>query len=105
MDKKFITLSMLAAAASFVCSQSARAQVTPDNSDVNEYNRQYRSNYEVSLGDQYTGRSPYMRPAGNVPPPPPPAPRPPAPPRAPKPPGCSEIATDLIRMTKRMPAE
>ncbi len=72
-----------------------------------EYNKQYRSYHDVPLGENYTGRSPFLRPKGE----------PEAPPprrvqvvkqveRAPEPPqSCSEINTGLIRMTKRMPAE
>src|SRR5690242_13688774 len=102
MNAKLLTLSLATAA---TCSLSLRAQLAaPTDSDVNEYNRQYRSYYEVSKGDQYTGRSPFMRSTGN---PPPPAPLPPPRPEPPRPkaPGCSEISTDLMRMTIQMPPE
>ncbi len=73
-----------------------------------EYNKDYRSYYEVPLGI-YTGRSPFMQPAGTAPMPAP-APKPtPLPQRAPAPPpprvGCTEIQSGLIHMSKTMPAE
>ena len=64
-----------------------------------------RQNYEVLVGDYYTGRSPYFR--GSAKPEPPPvvlAQVKPAP--APKPAGpCSTTTTGLVNLTKTMPAE
>src|SRR3954463_11917343 len=82
---------------------SARAQA-PTPPEV-EYNKQYRSYHDVPLGENYTGRSPYLRPKGE-PEQPAPAPRhieivkP-----VERPTTCSEMTTGLIRMSKRMPAE
>ena len=65
-----------------------------------------RENFDVLVGDYYTGRSPYTRsfPKADEPaptPPPAPAPKP-----MPQPTGtCSVINTGLIHMTKTMPAE
>lgn len=62
-----------------------------------------RQNYEVIVGDFYTGRSPYFKSAGQ------PAPviaqAAPAPAPAPAPGNCSVINNGLIHMTKTMPAE
>lgn len=83
---------------------SVRAQSTSEN----EYNRQYRSFHDVPLGDNYTGRSPYLRPRGQPEQPSPPPPRRvevvkqvEPPPRV----SCGEINTGLVHMTKTMPAE
>lgn len=90
--------------------RTACAQVTGSGE---EWNKQYRSDYEVPLGT-YTGRSPYMqgapmapRPAPAPKPAPAPAPKPePAPTPAPAPKtGCSDPTWGLIRMSKVMPAE
>jgi uncharacterized repeat protein (TIGR01451 family) len=72
----------------------------------NEYNRQYRSFHDVPLGENYTGRSPFLRPKGE-PEAPAPAPvqmvRPPE--RPPVQQSCAEITSGLVHMTKKMPAE
>jgi uncharacterized repeat protein (TIGR01451 family) len=86
------------------------AQLRADDESDNEYNRQYRSYYDVPLGDNYTGKSPYMRSTGRPQPPPPAPPRrvevaPLPPPQMPERQSCSEITTGLIRMSKRTPAE
>lgn len=73
----------------------------------NEYNRQYRSFHDVPLGEDYTGRSPFLRPKGE------PEPRPVAAVRQPERPApapvmrqsCAEVTSGLVHMTKRMPAE
>jgi uncharacterized repeat protein (TIGR01451 family) len=75
-----------------------------DEDNQKLFNEQYRENYEVPLGEGYTGRSPYFRTKE-------PAPRPVAQAKPieitkPAPSGtCSEIRTGLIHMMKRMPAE
>ncbi len=89
-------MSLLVAAAA-----SAQAQTTPEA----DYNRQYRSYHDVPMGDNYTGRSPYLRPRGQ--------PEQPAPPpqkveivkQAERATSCSDLTTGLIRMGKRMPSE
>ena len=77
-----------------------RAQQT----EPEKWNEQYRSEYEVPLGN-YTGRSPFMRSAAR----PAPAPKPaPAPAPAPAPPPkttCSDPTSGLIKMNKTMPPE
>src|SRR4051812_44305525 len=83
--------------ASFLISLAQIHAVTLNESD-NEYNRQYRQNYEVPLGSQYTGRSPFMKPTGEAPPPPPPrAVAPPAVPAAPRA-NCTEPTGGLVRL-------
>jgi uncharacterized repeat protein (TIGR01451 family) len=88
-----------------VPSASLRAQSTSEN----EYNRQYRSYLDVPLGDNYTGRSPYMKPKGQPEQPPPPPPRRVEVVKQAEPPpvrtSCAEMTTGLIRMGKTMPAE
>jgi len=85
---------------------------TPAQTDPGTaWNEQYRSSYEIPMGN-YTGRSPYMQgapmrpapaPAPKPAPPPPPAPAS-KPTPAPKV-GCSDATWGLIRMTKTMPPE
>ena len=76
--------------------------LTPATSTAQTRQEQYRTNYNVPLGDAYTGRSPYMRPAGEA------APKSTAgksdtsaAPLAP----CAEAHHQLIHIKKRMPAQ
>jgi hypothetical protein len=75
-------------------------QVRADGESQNDYNKQYRSFDEVPLGDDYTGRAPYMR-ASAQPPPPVKVVR--EVPRAPEVPSRAEITSGLVRMTKIKP--
>ena len=80
---------------------STRAQAQPS------WAEQYRTNYNIPLGDAYTGRSPYMRPTGEAP----------AAPKSATPPKtitmgapnlivpCAEAHHQLIHLKKRMPAQ
>ncbi len=84
----------------------------PDQNPQEQYNEQYRSDYEVPPGKYYTGRSPFMRSAEGAPAPAPapkpaPAPQPAyVPPPAPAPKTtCSDPTWGIIRMSKKMPAE
>ena len=87
------------------CSQTKQYS---EPSPQEQWNQEYRSDYEVPMGN-YTGRSPYMRSAAGQPAPAPapkPAPAAPAPAPAPAPKvGCGDPTWGLIRMTKTMPAE
>lgn len=92
---------LLAAYAVALLPPQARAATESEN----EYNRQYRSNYEIPLGADYTGRSPYMKGTGQPAPPPPPPPPPPRRVEPPPPPprlNCSDPTVGLIRMIKKM---
>ncbi|MCX6928690.1 MAG: DUF11 domain-containing protein, partial [Verrucomicrobia bacterium] len=83
------------------------AQENPTSPE--QWNEQYRSDYEVPMGKYYTGRSPYMTPRAKPAPAPAPAPAPvPAPAPAPAPPPkttCSDPTWGLIKMNKTMPPE
>lgn len=81
---------------------------TPDRTADREFRTGGRQNYEVIVGDYYTGRSPYVRSqttpvapevvqVAQAPAQPAPAPRPSDP--------CTVINTALVNMTKTMPAE
>jgi uncharacterized repeat protein (TIGR01451 family) len=104
-----MSLAVAAAFAVLATLNAVRAQAQDNPQE--QWNKQYRSDYEVPLGN-YTGRSPYMQgapmvkapaPAPRPAPAPPPAPAP-APAAAPKT-GCSDPTWGLIRMNKTMPAE
>lgn len=95
-------VALVAACAAF---GSGIAQDTPQR----EQQIRERQNFEVIVGDFYTGRSPYFKSSGQPAPAPAPAPvvvaQAPAPaPAAPAQP-CTVINTGLINMTKTMPAE
>ena len=96
-----MTLSALGLAAFAALSNPAAA------SAQSTWTEQYRTNYNVPLGDAYTGRSPYMNPAGGA------APKAtkaePARTIAPGAPDlivpCAEAHHQLIHLKKRMPAQ
>ncbi len=77
-----------------------------------QWNEQYRSEYDVPPGKYYSGRSPFMRgqpkfqpvPVIAAAPAPAPAPAPPPPPPPPKA-TCSDPTGGLIKLGKTMPAE
>jgi uncharacterized repeat protein (TIGR01451 family) len=107
---KLLSACVIAAALNFTTAPS-QAQGVSDE----QWNEQYRNNYEVPLGE-YTGKSPFMRgmvkPAKSAPKPAPAprtvaAPRP-APAPAPAPAlrtSCDDPTWGLIKMDKSMPAE
>lgn len=107
--RTIVVAGLVASVAALSFLSTSRAQQNPQE----QWNEEYRSDYEVPPGKYYTGRSPFMRsvarpapapkPAPAPPPPPPPAPAP-APAPAPKV-GCGDPTWGLIRMTKTMPAE
>jgi uncharacterized repeat protein (TIGR01451 family) len=102
--------SLLIAALALLCSAAPAARAQAPAPSENQYNRQYRSFHDVPLGDNYTGRSPFLRTKAE------PDQAPPPPPRrvevtkqveapTPAPQSCAEITSGLVRMGKRMPAE
>lgn len=70
-----------------------------------EYNRHYRSNYEVPHGSHYTGRSPFMRQRERAPAPEAPPPRRVQPPPAPDRESCTDPISGLVNMGIKMPPE
>ncbi len=97
--RKSLTCGFVVALATLANLSVASAQQNPRSSDqIRE-----RQNYEVIVGDFYTGRSPYFKSIGE------PAPvvaqaKPAAPAPAPAA-NCSVINSGLVHMTKTMPAE
>ena len=89
------SVSVLALFASIVATRAA------EGDNQKEFNKQYRSNYEVPLGDSYTGRSPYFKSSGK------PAPAPIAVTKTAEkaPDKCSTVNSGLVHMTKTMPPE
>jgi len=77
------------------CAPKVRAQQFPQE----QWNEQYRSQYDVPPGKYYTGRSPFMRSAPSVTPAPKAAPAPAAKTT------CSDPTWGLIQMNKTMPPE
>jgi uncharacterized repeat protein (TIGR01451 family) len=96
--RKSLTCGLVVALATLVSLSVASAQQNPRSHDqIRE-----RQNYEVIVGDFYTGRSPYFKSGGE--PAPVVAQAKPAPAPAPAP-NCSVINSGLVHMTKTMPAE
>lgn len=81
------------------------ALINPAPAAAQSWQEQYRTNYNIPLGDAYTGRSPYLRPTGEAPA----APAKPAATIAPGAPNlivpCAEAHHQLVHLKKRMPAQ